>query len=71
MKVTITYHRTCAHLEAPYSGDLKDRIQGYHGTRWEKSYWSIPLRHIKALATELTWARYDVVIQREPGERAG
>jgi hypothetical protein len=69
MKVTITYHRLRAHLEAPKSKDLNDRIKGYHGTRWEDPYWSVPLHHIEALATELTWAGYDVVVQR--GQRAG
>jgi hypothetical protein len=60
--VTITYHRTCAHLEAPYSGDLNARIKDYHGTRWEGTYWSIPVRHVPDLADLLRRTGYDVVI---------
>jgi hypothetical protein len=75
VKVTITYHRTCAHIVAGYSADLNARIKTYSGSRFVGPgpttwpHWALPARHVPALALELDGAGYDVVVQRE--ERAG
>lgn len=67
-----------AQLRAPWSRDLQDRLNSYHGVRWVpqrrqsqvtgKGYWSIPARHLRDVEAELRGAGYEVVVTRSEPE---